>query len=77
LPEKNLIKDEVIMEKNIRVHVAKNLIYIIHIILFYVTPLGPNEISKQANAHAINNSKVKSNFITLMKVRKKLTRSIL
>jgi len=57
--------------------VANNLIYIIHIILFYVTPLGLNEILKQANAHAINNSKVKSNFITLKKVRKKLTGSIL
>jgi hypothetical protein len=44
--------------------VANNLIYIIHIILFFITPLGSNEILKQADVHAINNSKVKSNFIT-------------
>ena len=37
LPWKNLIKDEVIMEKNKWVHVANNLIYIIHIIFFYNT----------------------------------------
>jgi hypothetical protein len=36
-----------------------------------------SEILKQANAHAINNSKVKSNFITLRKVIRKLTGSIL